>query len=112
VSEVGGSDHIGFFRSGYAREYAATFIRCGYGLMHVTHITTRKMSMQQIIEMLAKAEADRKTDKEEMLARMKEVIKSSHNEMKTNQEDLLARMDAYYEKRMAMFDAYKKRIMA
>jgi hypothetical protein len=48
-----------------------------------------------------KAEAE----KQEMLARMKE-------DRKANQEDLLARMDAYHEKRMAMFDAYQKRVMA
>jgi adenylate kinase family enzyme len=48
-----------------------------------------------------KAEAD----KEEMLARMKE-------DRKANQEELLARMDSYHEKRMAMFDAYEKSIMA
>jgi hypothetical protein len=55
-----------------------------------------------------KAEAD----KEEMLARMKEEIKSSHNEMRANQEELLARVDAYHEKRMTMFEAYEKSIMA
>jgi hypothetical protein len=62
------------------------------------------MEMQQIIEMLVKAEEDRKADKEDMLAKMKEEIKSSHNEM--------ARMNAYHKKRMAMFDAYEKSIMA
>jgi hypothetical protein len=54
--------------------------------------------------MLAKAEADRKADKE-ILARMKE------EDRRANQE-LLARMDAYHEKRMAMLDAHQKRIMA
>jgi hypothetical protein len=48
------------------------------------------MSMQQIIEILAKAKADRKADKEE----------------------ILARMDAYHQKRMAMLDAHQKRMRA
>jgi hypothetical protein len=48
------------------------------------------MSIQQIIEILAKAEANRKANKEE----------------------ILARMDTYHEKRIAMFDAYEKRMMA
>jgi hypothetical protein len=61
--------------------------------------------MQQITEMLAKAEADRKADQEEMLARIKE------EDRQANQE-LLARMVAYHEKRMAMLDAQQKRIMA
>jgi signal transduction protein with GAF and PtsI domain len=50
--------------------------------------------MQQVIEMLAKAEDDRKADKEEKLTRMETLT------------------DAYHEKRMAMFDAYEKRMMA
>jgi hypothetical protein len=51
--------------------------------------------MQQIMETLAKAEADRKADIEDMLARIKE-------DRQANQE-LLARMDA-------MFDAHQKRM--
>jgi hypothetical protein len=50
--------------------------------------------MQQIIEMLEKVEADRKADKEDLLKRMETLI------------------DAYHEKRMTMFDAYEKRMVA
>jgi hypothetical protein len=55
---------------------------------------TDKM-MQQIVQMLAKMDADRKADREELLARIKE------EDRQANQE-LLARMDAIHEKRMAM----------
>jgi hypothetical protein len=44
-------------------------------------------------------------DKEDFLARMKE------ERRKANQE-LLASMDAFHEKRMAMFDAHQKRMIA
>jgi hypothetical protein len=124
VSEVGGSDRIGFFRSGYAREYV-TQIR-DYELKNVTHITTRKMSMQQIIEMLEKMAADRKADKEvnreanqELLTKMKEDRKADEDlptkmkeDRKADKEDLLASMDAFHEKRMAMLEAQQKRMMA
>jgi hypothetical protein len=50
--------------------------------------------MQQITEMLAKAATDRKADKDDLLTRMETKIES------------------YHEKRMAMFDAYEKRMMA
>jgi hypothetical protein len=46
-----------------------------------------KQDMQRIIEMLAKMDADRKTDKEEMKAKRK-----------TDKEDLMKKLDAYQEK--------------
>jgi hypothetical protein len=87
--------------------------------------------MQQVIEMLANAEADRKADqekmatdrkadKEDLLTRMETKIETDKEEMlerikekdrQANQE-LLARMDAYHEKRMAMLDAHQERTMA
>jgi hypothetical protein len=91
--------------------------------------------MQQIIEMLAKAEADRKAyqekmaaDKEDFLARMKEKSREANRELLTKmkedlltkkkedrkaaQEDLLASMDAFHETRMTMLEAQQKRMMA
>jgi hypothetical protein len=69
------------------------------------------MSVQQIIEMLAKAEADRKAYQEKMATDRK----AEQETMATNKEDLLIKMetliDAYHEKRMTMFDAYEKRMM-
>jgi hypothetical protein len=68
------------------------------------------MSMQQIIKMLAKAEAHRKADQERK-ADKEEILSTVKEDRKASQEELLARMDDYHEKRMAMFDAYEKRMM-
>jgi hypothetical protein len=66
--------------------------------MHATHITTRKMSMQQIIEMLAKAKADRKSDKEEsrqanqvLLTRMETKMDANQKKTEADKEEMLAR---------------------
>jgi predicted RecB family nuclease len=74
------------------------------------------MAMQQIIEVLTKAEADRKANKEasreanqDMLTRMaadkEDLLTKMKEDRKADQEELLARMDA-------MFEAYEKRMMA
>jgi hypothetical protein len=93
--------------------------------------------MQQIIEMLAKAEADRKAYQEkmdsyqekmaadrkankeesreanqELLTKMKEDRKADQEKMAADKEDFLARMDAIHEKRMAMLDDHQRRMMA
>jgi hypothetical protein len=129
VSEVGGLDRIAFFRSDYGREYV-TQIR-DYELKIMTHITTRKMSMQQIIEMLEKMAADRKADQEKMaadrkadkkdlLTRMEILIDANRKKVEADKEGILARIkeeDRQANQELlarmdAMFGAYEKSIMA
>jgi hypothetical protein len=98
VPEVGGSDRIGFFRSGYAREYI-TQIR-DYELKNVTHITTRKMSMQQIIDILGMMAADRKANQEELLARMDKMDAKISKAAK--QEEMLAELNAKMDANLAV----------
>jgi hypothetical protein len=60
-----------------------------------------EVMIQKIIEMLTKAEADRKAFQEKMAA-----------DRKADHEDFLARMHAFHEERMAMLDAHQKRMTA
>jgi hypothetical protein len=55
---------------------------------------------------------DRKADQEKIAANKEEMLARMKEDRKANQEELLARMDAYHKKRMAMFDAYEKRMIA
>jgi hypothetical protein len=127
---------MGFFRSGYTREYVTQI--CEYELKHATHITTWKMSMQQIMEMLVemkatadadreerkayreKMAADRKADQEKMAADRKADQDRMAADRKADQEEILARIKGEDRQanqellaRMdAMIDAYEKRRMA
>jgi hypothetical protein len=80
MSEVGGSDRIGFFRS-------------SYGLIHATYTPLTKMDMEEMMErLLAKMDeraADRKADKENLLARMDEMNANA----KANQARMEAKLD-------------------
>jgi hypothetical protein len=76
VSEVGGSVRFGFFRSDYE-------------LKNATHITTRKMSMQQIMEMLVEMKATADADREEVKADKGKMAA----DREADKEDLLTRME-------------------
>jgi hypothetical protein len=83
-------------------------------------------TMQQIVESLAKAEADRKADKEDRKADQEKMAadrkadeenmaanrKADQEKMVADKEDFLARMDAFHEKRMAMLEAQQRRMIA
>jgi hypothetical protein len=66
-----------------------------------------KQDMQLIIEILAKAEANRKTDKEERKKEKEERKKEMEAKKKTDKEDFLAKMEANKEDLMAKLDAYQ-----
>jgi hypothetical protein len=58
VSEIGGSDRIGFFSSGYDRKYATTGLRSGTDWIRLLDLrlhcilVSRIMAMEQMIERL------------------------------------------------------------
>jgi hypothetical protein len=69
VSEVGGSNHIGFFSSGYNRYMTA-------GIRHSS------MEMQQLIEMLAEIKANRKANGEDLKEMMNATQEGIHANIK------------------------------
>jgi hypothetical protein len=69
VSEVGGSDHIGFLRSGYAREYVELLSEVVTDLytrhiLHFVKMDNDEKMMQQIMEILIKMNAAADADRE------------------------------------------------
>jgi hypothetical protein len=90
VSEVGISDHIGFFSSGYDRKYVFKLLDLSlHSEFIMPYIMEIEQMMQQLLANQEKAEANRKADQVKVDGSFKEM----KAEMKTYQE-MLARMEA------------------